>query len=118
MGHPASNNGLHKTIQLRNLFTLGFGTIVGVAWLIVLGVILADAGPIGAMIGFTIGAMIMIPIGLCYAELASMLPAAGGELVYANEVFGVKYAFIAGILLCFIYIINCIFFGVSVPSNE
>lgn len=114
MPSPAPNNGLHKTIHLRHLFTLGVGTIVGVAWLIVLGAILTDAGPVGAMIALTIGAMIMIPIGLCYAELAGILPAAGGEVVYTNEIFGVNAAFITGISLCFIYIINCIFFGVSV----
>ncbi|MDB6086864.1 MAG: family permease [Gammaproteobacteria bacterium] len=106
--------GLKKTLKRRHLFTLGVGTIVGVAWLMVLGTVLASAGPLGAAIGFVVGAVAMIPIGLCYAELAGVLPFAGGEIVYAYEFFGVRWAYVAGLCLAFIYIINCVFFAVSV----
>lgn len=112
--------GLKKTLKRRHLFTLGVGTIVGVAWLMVLGTVLASAGPLGATIGFVIGAVAMIPIGLCYAELAGALPFAGGEIVYAYQFFGTRWAYVAGLSLAFIYIINCVFFAVSVGwlSNE
>ena len=105
---------MHKTIMLRQLFTLGVGTIVGVAWLMVLGPVIAGAGPIGAVIAFIIGAVAMIPIALCYAELSGVLPHAGGEIVYAFEIFGTRLAYVAGLCLAFIYIINCVFFAVSV----
>ena len=98
---------MHKTIKLRQLFTLGVGTIVGVAWLMVLGPVIAGAGPIGAVIAFIIGAVAMIPIALCYAELSGVLPHAGGEIVYAFEIFGTRLAYVAGLCLAFIYIINC-----------
>ncbi len=106
--------GLKKTLKLRHLFTLGVGTIVGVAWLMVLGSVLGAAGPIGAAIGFIIGAGAMIPIGLCYAELTGALPHAGGEVVYAYDLFGIRWAYFAGLCLTFIYVINCVFFAVSV----
>jgi amino acid transporter len=96
------------------LFTLGVGTIVGVAWLMVLGSVLSSAGPLGAAIGFIIGAGAMIPIGLCYAELTGALPHAGGEVVYAYDLFGIRWAYFAGLCLTFIYVINCVFFAVSV----
>ncbi len=107
-------NAMHKTIKLRQLFTLGVGTIVGVAWLMVLGTVIAGAGPIGAVIAFVVGAVAMIPIALCYAEISGALPYAGGEIVYAFEIFGVGLAYVAGLCLAFIYIINCVFFAVSV----
>ncbi len=69
---------LKKTLKRRHLFTLGIGTIVGVAWLIVLGSVIAGAGPLGAVVGFVVGAVLMIPIGLCYCELSAALPHAGG----------------------------------------
>ena len=48
------------------------------------------------------------------AELAGVLPFAGGEIVYAYQFFGVRWAYVAGLCLAFIYIINCVFFAVSV----
>ena len=106
--------GLKRTLKRRHLFTLGVGTIVGVAWLMVLGSVLGAAGPVGAAVGFVIGAGAMIPIGLCYAELSGALPHAGGEVVYAYDLFGIRWAYFAGLCLTFIYVINCVFFAVSV----
>lgn len=114
MSESAPVGGLKKTLKRRHLFTLGIGTIVGVAWLMVLGTVLATAGPLGATLGFVVGAVAMIPIGLCYAELAGVLPFAGGEIVYAYQFFGIRWAYVAGLCLAFIYIINCVFFAVSV----
>jgi APA family basic amino acid/polyamine antiporter len=110
----ATSGGLKKTLKRRHLFTLGVGTIVGVAWLMVLGSVLGTAGPVGAAVGFIIGAGAMIPIGLCYAELTGALPHAGGEVVYAYDLFGIRWAYFAGLCLTFIYVINCVFFAVSV----
>lgn len=112
MDAPAGT--LKKTLKRRHLFTLGVGTIVGVAWLMVLGSVLVSAGPLGAALGFVAGAAVMIPIGLCYGELAGALPHAGGEVVYAYTFFGLRWAFVAGVSLALIYIINCVFFAVSV----
>lgn len=114
MSGSTPGGGLKKTLKRRHLFTLGIGTIVGVAWLMVLGTVLATSGPLGAAIGFVVGAVAMIPIGLCYAELAGVLPFAGGEIVYSYEFFGVRWAYVAGLCLACIYIINCVFFAVSV----
>jgi amino acid transporter len=104
---------LRQSIGYPQLFTLGVGTIVGVAWLMVLGSVLADAGPIGGSVALGIGACAMLPIALCYAELAGVFPVVGGEIVYALEVFGTKTAFVAGMCLAFVYIINSVFFAVS-----
>jgi len=80
----------------------------------VLGSVLVSAGPLGATIGFVVGAGIMIPIGLCYAELTGALPYAGGEIVYAYTLFGIRWAYVAGVCLALIYVINCVFFAISV----
>ncbi len=61
---------LKKEIKLRSLFMLAFGTIIGIAWLIVLGSWLSQAGSLGAIIGFVIGGGMMLLIGVCYAEVA------------------------------------------------
>ncbi len=109
-----ASTGLSRSLRRRHLFTLGVGTIIGVAWLMVLGSVLAGAGPLGAVIGFVVGAAFMIPIGLCYGELAAAFPHAGGEVVYAYMLFGTGWSYLAGICLAVIYVINCVFFAVSV----
>jgi amino acid transporter len=101
---PASPAGqLSRSISGSGFFALGFGTIIGVGWIIVLGDWLRHAGPVGAMLAFAAGGLVMIVVGLCYAELATMLPVSGGELAYAYETFGVKACFAAGWALALVY---------------
>jgi len=55
---------LRMDIRLRSLFSLAFGTIIGVGWITVLGSWLSEAGSLGAMLAFGGGGMIMMVIGL------------------------------------------------------
>ncbi len=75
---------------------LGFGTMIGSAWIILLGDWLAEAGPGGAVIGFLAGGIVVMLVGACYAELAGYLPEAGSEFVYARRVYGRGPAFTVG----------------------
>ena len=95
---------LAKRIEPHHLFTIGFGTIVGVGWMIVAGGWLADAGAVGATIAFAIGGFVMLLIALCYAELGMLYPQSGGEVVYLYESFGPFTAYVAGWLLTLIYV--------------
>ena len=62
------------------VFTFGFGSIVGIAWVVLMGQLLACAGLAGAFIGLTVGAAMMLLVGACYAEVGAKLPLAGGEV--------------------------------------
>ena len=44
-------------------------------------------GPIPAALGYLLVLILMIPIGLCYAELVPMLPVAGGGMAFAFKAF-------------------------------
>ena len=72
---------LGKTVGARQFFTLAFGTIIGVGWVIYLGFWLEQSGPLGAILGFAAGALLVALIGLCYAEMAAMFHVSGGEVV-------------------------------------
>jgi APA family basic amino acid/polyamine antiporter len=87
---------LKKELKLRHFFVLGFGCIIGVGWIVYLGIWLAQAGPLGSILAFLAGGSLMMFIGLCYAELATMLPVSGGEIAYAYEIFGLKASFAVG----------------------
>ncbi len=105
---------LRKEISVSQFFTLAFGAIIGVGWVVVLGEWLNQAGPLGAILAFVGGGLVMMLVGLCYAEMASLLPVSGGEVVYAYELYGVKTCFATGWFLALAYISVTAFEAVSV----
>ncbi|MEO0398878.1 MAG: APC family permease [Pseudomonadota bacterium] len=109
-----SAQSLKKEVTLRQLFFLAFGSIIGVGWITVMGSWLSDAGAFGAALAFLAGSIVMVFVALCYAELATRFPAAGGEIVYAYEVFGLHASFIVGWLLAVAYTSVVIFELISV----
>ena len=104
---------LVKEIKARHLFTMGFGCIIGVGWIIILGDWLTEAGPLGAILAFSGGAIVIMIVGLCYAELATMMPVSGGEIAYAYEIYGLKTSYIMGWFLSFAYIAAISFEAIS-----
>lgn len=93
---PHTPGRLQGTLRGRHFFTLGVGTVIGVGWAIMLGDWIGTAAPFGAILAFVIGAALMLPIAACYAELASVMPVAGAEVVYAHALFGRHVAFAVG----------------------
>ncbi len=95
---------LRRTVTQRGLFSLAFGSIVGVGWVTVLGHWLEAAGPLGSVVAFLLGGALMMAVALCYAELISAMPVAGGEIAYSYRAFGTGKSFWVGWLLAFGYI--------------
>ncbi len=87
---------LSGNIGYFQFLSLGFGTMIGSAWVILLGNWLGEAGPGGAVLGFIGGALVVMTIGACYAELTALLPEAGSEFIYAHRVYGRGVAFTVG----------------------
>ncbi len=87
---------LKKSLGGVQFFTIGFGAIVGVGWIVYMGLWYEQAGPVGTMIAFLAGGLLMALIALCYAELATMYPVAGAEAAYAYGAFGGAVAFVVG----------------------
>ncbi len=50
-----------------------------------------------ALLVWVIGGIVTLLSGLCYAELGSMMPKAGGIYVYLREAYGEAAAFVAGL---------------------
>jgi amino acid transporter len=106
--------GLSRSISIRNLFSLAFGAIVGTGWIVVAGDWLARAGSIGAIAAFVVGGALTILVGLCYAEIATAIPATGGEVAYARLGFGQSTAFAVGWFLTLLYIAVVAFEAISI----
>lgn len=89
---------------IADLFTMAFGTIVGVGWIVMLGQWLTLAGSVGSILAFAGGACVVCLIVLSYAELGAMFPHTGGEMLYAYESIGPHAAFVVGWLLVLVYL--------------
>ena len=107
---------LRPSIGRAGFFALAFGSMIGVGWVTALGGWLNAAGPMGAVLGFAAGGLLMVCIGLCYAELCAMLPVAGGEVAYAYKAFGTGKAYLVGWFLAFGYLSVSAFEAISVGT--
>jgi len=114
--HPLETRGTDPQRGLGpvQMFTFGFGTIVGIAWVVLMGQLLAQAGLAGAFLGLTIGAALIASIGYCYAEMGARFPLAGGEVAYAREVYGTGASNLIGWFLLLSCVLVCGFEMVSV----
>lgn len=104
---------LRRVMGASQLFTLGFGAIVGVGFVVGLGEWLSHAGPLGAILAFVAGGALTILIGFCHAEMATAVPASGGEVAYAYEAFGVRTCFATGWFLALAEVATLAFEGLS-----
>ncbi len=104
---PHSAPTLARKLRTLDYFTLGFGSMVGVGWLVVMNDWLARGGPLGGMLGFAIGGVLLLPIGYVYARLIAALPDASAEIAYTARVFPSGVSFATGWTMFFAYLIVC-----------
>src|ERR1700730_15685548 len=102
-------NTLARKLRLVDYFALGFGTMVGTAWLVVMDDILQRGGPLGALLGFTAGAWMLLPIGYVYGKLVKMIPDAAAEVAYTGRVFRSGVSFATGWMMFLAYLLTCPF---------
>jgi len=87
---------LHRVLGPVNLTTLGIGSVIGTGIFVLTGTAASQhAGP-ALVISMLIAAVACALAGLCYAELASMIPVAGSAYTYAYATAGEIFAWIIG----------------------
>ncbi|WP_408011428.1 APC family permease [Pseudalkalibacillus sp. A8] len=95
---------LEKTLKPHWVLAIAFGSAVGWGCFVLPVDWLTKAGPFGAIIGFSVGALLMIVIAVSYGILINRFPVSGGEFAYAYLGFGRKHAYIGGWFLALGYI--------------
>src|SRR6266852_5578840 len=105
---------LARKLRLTDYFTLGWGTMVGVGWLVVMDDWLLRGGALGALLGFAIGGALLLPIGWVYGRLVAALPDAAGEIAYTAAVFSRLTSFSTGWMMMLAYFIVCPWEAVAV----
>src|SRR6059036_1485768 len=87
---------LKRSLGPLNLTALGIGSVIGTGIFVLTGTAASqNAGP-ALVISMIIAAVACAFAGLCYAELASMIPVAGSAYTYAYASSGEFVAWIIG----------------------
>src|SRR5437879_1643703 len=98
---------LARKLRVVDYFTLGWGTMVGVGWLVVMDDWLLRGGALGGVLGFAIGGALLLPIGYVYGQLVMAMPDAAGEVAYTAKVFPQAISFATGWMMVLSYFIVC-----------
>jgi APA family basic amino acid/polyamine antiporter len=105
---------LARKLRFTDYFALAFGTMVGVGWLVLMDDWLGRGGPIGAILGFALGGVLLLPVGYVYGQWVQRLPDAAGEAAYTAQVFPPMISYFTGWMMLLAYFIVCPWEAVAV----
>jgi APA family basic amino acid/polyamine antiporter len=105
---------LARKLRLADYFALAFGTMVGVGWLVLMDDWLGRGGPVGAMLAFALGGILLLPVGYVYGKWVQRLPDAAGEAAYTAQVFPPIVSYFTGWMMLLAYFIVCPWEAVAV----
>src|SRR5438874_403258 len=95
----ATRPALHGGLSTVEYFTFGFGTMIGVGWLVLMDDWLARGG--------LVGGLLLFPIAHTYGRLVQRIRDAGAEIAYTEGVFPPFISFAAGWTMVLSYAIVC-----------
>ena len=98
---------LARKLRLHDYFALAFGTMIGTGWLVLMDDWLGRGGPLGAMLGFVLGGIVLLPVGYVYGQWVLRLPDAAGEAAYTAQVFPPVVSYFTGWIMLLAYFIVC-----------
>jgi basic amino acid/polyamine antiporter, APA family len=112
--NPEPRVFLARKLRTVDYFTLGFGTMVGAGWLVVMDDWLQRGGPLGAILGFALGGALLLPIGYIYGRMVMAMPDAASEIAYTGAVFPPGVSFATGWMMILAYLPVCPWEAVAV----
>ena len=89
-----SSARLHQNLKPHWVWAIALGSAVGWGAFILPSDWIGTAGPLGALLGLTIGGALMVVVGVSYGFLARTFPVSGGAFAYTLVGFGRFHAFV------------------------
>ena len=114
--HPEKQYNKKAKLNRLDIFVLAFGAMIGWGWVVLTGEWISAAGTLGTVIAFVIGGVLVLFVGLVYAELASAMPETEGVLLFSKRALGRNAAFVCtwAVILGFVAVIA--FESVALPT--
>lgn len=92
-----NQNTLVRSLGLREALAVVIGTVIGTGIFLKPAIMSHQVGsPLWVLLAFAAAGLLSFCGALCYAELGSLFPRAGGEYVYLREAYGSPLAFLYG----------------------
>lgn len=95
-GKPHIN--LERKMESRHLLMISLGGVIGTGLFLSSGYTIHEAGPIGTILAYGIGAVVVYLVMLCLGELSVAMPQTGSFHVYADKYIGPGTGFTVAIL--------------------
>ena len=89
---------LARKMETRHIRMISLGGVIGTGLFLSSGYTIHQAGPIGTIIAYLIGALIVYSVMLCLGELSVAMPYTGAFHVYAKKYIGEGTGFTVAIL--------------------
>lgn len=105
-----------KVFSKKDIFALAFGAMIGWGWVVLTGSWIETAGALGAILAFLLGGVMVIFVGLAYAELTAALPESGGISVFTERALGWNASFFASWSIILGYVSVVAFEAVAFPA--
>ena len=85
---PSTDSGLRRSMGPRHLVMIAMGGVIGSGLFLSSGYTISQAGPLGAVIAYLIGAFVVYLVMACLGELAIAYPVSGAVHIYAARSIG------------------------------
>lgn len=105
-----------RVLGKKDVLALAFGAMIGWGWVILVGGWILKAGTLGAMSAFIIGGIMVIFVGLVYAELTAAMPECGGANVFSRRALGKNASFVCTWALILGYVGVVAFEACALPN--
>lgn len=109
------SRSLDRSMSMLEITALGVGAMIGAGVFVLTGMAAGEAGP-AMLLAFALNGAIALIVGACYAELATMMPRAGGAYVWARSGIGPFFGFYAGWLSAFAQTVACSLYAAAFGS--
>lgn len=98
MNLPENNTSheLKRTMKTRHLFMISLGGVIGSGLFLGSGYTISEAGPMGAILSYLVGGLIMFLTMLCLGELSVAMPVSGSFQTYTTKFIGPGTGFALG----------------------
>lgn len=114
--NASPDSQLSRVLARKDVLALAFGAMIGWGWIVLTGNWIISAGSVGAIAAFLLGGLVIVLVGLTYAELASAMPQVGGEHVYAYRAMGHFASFFCTWAIVLGYVSVVAFEAVALPT--
>lgn len=89
---------LERKMEARHIRMISLGGVIGTGLFLSSGYTIHEAGPIGTILAYFIGAILVYAVMLCLGELSVAMPYTGAFHVYAKKFIGPATGFTVAIL--------------------